>query len=438
MIRRIRRIAIALIAITCFGLLGLFLLSWRPAIAPIERPDPAKFSAESVAKGERLAAIGHCVSCHTQPGGRPFAGGFGVNTPFGVIYGTNITPDPETGIGHWSLTAFERAMREGVSQDGSHLFPAFPYNAYTEVWDDDIKALYAYLMTLPPAKATVAPNTIPFPLKIRFLQEGWKILFFKSRRYRPNLTRSVEWNRGAYLTEGLGDCGGCHTPRNLLGAEQTRYAYSGAVVDNWIAPALTEANPSPVPWIEDELVSYLRTGVARLHGATAATMTPVIRDGFALSAVPDSDVRAIAIYFSDISHAAAHQHDIDATVREALETSPLGSGQDYDPDAGLYAAACLSCHYNRGPVPLSARPELALSSALTLADPTDFIQPVLKGVSNTEGAPGLVMPAYADSFSDADVARLARYMRRTRTKLPPWTDPEGKISAIRRELKAAH
>lgn len=431
---KIRRIAVAVVAVACVGLIGFLILSWRSAITPIERPNPATFSHESVAKGEALAAAGHCMSCHTRTGGQPYAGGYGVNTPFGIIYGSNITPDPETGIGRWSLEAFDRAMREGVSRNGSHLFAAFPYNAFTKLWDDDVKALYAYLMTLPAVSATVPRNTIPFPLNVRSLQEGWKILFFKSGRFQPNPAKSAEWNRGAYLVEAVSDCGGCHTPRNSLGGEKLRDAYSGAVVDNWIAPALTKDNPSPIPWTEEELFSYLRAGVTPLHGAVAATMTPVIRDALALSVVPDSDVRAIAIYFSDINHWGAGQPDIKPKVKEAIETSSLGGGQEYDADANLYAAACLSCHYNSGTVPLPARPELALTSALTLPEPTNFIQAVLKGVGSTEGAPGLVMPAYAQSFSDTDVARLAAYLRRTRTKLPPWTNLEKKVAAARKEL----
>ena len=280
----IRRIALAMLAAVVLGLLGVFLLAWRPAIAPIEPPTASSFPAEAVAKGAALSAAGHCVACHTRPGGEPFAGGYGLNTPFGIVYGTNITPDPDTGIGRWSPEAFARAMREGVSQNGSHLFPAFPYYAFTGLYDDDVKALYAYLMTRPPVRATVPANTIPFPLNIRAFQEGWKILFFRSGRYRPDSSKGAEWNRGAYLAEALSDCGGCHTPRNALGAEKTRDAYAGYVIDGWIAPALTEANPSPVPWMQDELMSYLRTGLGPLHGAaTAATMTPVIREGLGSS-----------------------------------------------------------------------------------------------------------------------------------------------------------
>jgi mono/diheme cytochrome c family protein len=433
----IRPIAVSILAVAFLGIAGLLLLSRRLVIDPIERPSPEKFSAESIAHGEALAAAGHCASCHTRPGGQPFAGGYGVNTPFGIIYGTNITPDPKTGIGTWSIEAFVRAMREGVARDGSHLFPAFPYYAFTKLSDDDVRALYAYMMTRPAAAATVPANTLPFPLKIRALQGGWKILFFKSGRFRANPSKSGEWNRGAYLAEALSDCAACHTPRNSLGAEKTGYAYASAVIDGWIAPALSETNPSPVPWTQDELFTYLRTGSSPLHGATGATMTPVIREGLALPAVPDSDVRAIAVYFSDIDRGGARAHGTEAATREAIASSSLGSGQEYDPDADLYAAACIACHYNAGPVPLSARPELALNSALTLPEPTNFIQVVLKGTGNSEGAPGLVMPAYASSLTDGDIARLAAYLRRTRTKYPPWSDLEKKVSAIRRQSAAS-
>jgi len=331
-------------------------------------------------------------------------------------------------MGRWSLEAFDRAMREGVSRDGSHLFPVFPYYVFTGLSDDDVKALYAFLMTRPPLRATVPANTIPFPLSIRAFQEGWKILFFRSGRFKPDSSKSTEWNRGAYLAETLGDCGGCHTPRNSLGAEKVGDAYAGAVIDNWIAPPLTDANPSPVPWTQDELFNYLRTGLAPLQGtAIAATMTPVVRDGLGAPIVPEADVRALAVYFADIDHASVHETSVEPVVKSAIATSYLGSDQEYDPDARLYASACMSCHYNSGPAPLAARPELALM----LPEPNNFIQAVLKGIGNADGAPGLVMPSYASSFSDAEVARLAAYLRRTRTKLPPWTDLEYKVAALR-------
>jgi mono/diheme cytochrome c family protein len=430
----IRRIALAAAALLLAGLVGFFVVCWRPSIDSIERPNAASFSAESVAKGEVLAAEGHCLSCHVRPGGQPFAGGYGVNTPFGIIYGSNITPDLKTGIGGWSLEAFTRAMREGVSRDGSHLFAAFPFNAYTELDDDDVRALYAYLMTRPAVSASVPSSTVPFPLNVRFLQGGWKLLCFRSGRYKPDSAKDAQWNRGAYLAQAVSDCGGCHTPRNAIGGEKLRDAYSGTVVDNWIAPPLTAANPSPIRWTQEELFSYLRIGVDPLHGAIAATMTPVVRDGLDLPVVPDSDIRAIAVYMSDINHVGERQSNAPAVTTRALQNSSIGSSENYDPDANLYASACLSCHYNSGTIPLPTRPELALNSALSLPEPTNFIQAVLRGVGSTDGARGLVMPAYASSFSDAELARLAAYLRRTRTTQPPWTDLENKVSVARRKL----
>src|ERR1700720_2828654 len=229
----IRRISIAIVVTACFMLAGLLLLAWRPSIAPIEPPNPSSFSAEQVGKGEALSAVGHCAACHTKLGGQPFAGGYRINTPFGAIFGTNITPDRKTGIGVWSLEAFTRAMREGVDRDGSHLMPAFPYYAFTKLSDDDVKALYGYLLTRPAVSSTAPANTIPWPLQIRPLQEGWKILFFRSRRFQPDPSKSADWNRGAYLANALSDCAGCHTPRNVFGAEESRQPYVGSLIEGW-------------------------------------------------------------------------------------------------------------------------------------------------------------------------------------------------------------
>jgi len=357
-----------------------------------------------------------------------------LRTPFGTIYSTNITPDPESGIGRWSLEAFTRAMHEGVSRDGSHLFPAFPYDHFTKVSDDDVKAIYAYLMTRPPVRALALANTIPFPLNIRAFQEGWKILFFRSGPFEPEAGKSAEWNRGAYLALGLSHCGACHTPRNLLGAEKAGDAYAGAVVDNWIAPPLTAANPAPVPWTQEELQSYLRNGVSVLHGTAAGPMSPVVHG---LAALPESDIRALAIYFADIDHAGERLASADPAVARAMAYASLGTGQEYDADARLYTAACASCHYNSGQAPLAVRPELALNSAVNLSDPTNLIQVVLHGISAADGMPGVVMPSFAQAFSDADIARIAAYLRRTRTDLPPWPDLDKKIAAIRQQNGAS-
>jgi mono/diheme cytochrome c family protein len=429
-----KKVFIGLVTPGVLGLLGFGALAWRPAIAPIARPAPGSFASELVAKGEVLSGSGYCAECHTAKGEEMFAGGYAMATPFGVIYSTNITPDPETGIGTWSEAAFARAMHEGVAQDGSHLFPAFPFDHFTRVSDDDVKAIYAYLMTRPPVRAPAQANTIPFPFDIRAFQEGWKILFFRSGRFEPVAGKSAEWNRGAYLALGLSHCGSCHTPRNLLGAEKAGDAYAGAVVDNWIAPALTAANPTPVPWTQEELFSYLRNGVSVLHGTAAGPMAPVVHQ---LSTLPDSDIQALATYFADIDHAGDRLASVDLAVARAMSYASLGTGQEFDTDARLYAAACASCHYNAGETPLAVRPDLALNSAVNLPEPTNLIQVMLRGISAKEGMPGVVMPSFAGAFSDADIARIAAYLRRTRTNLAPWPDLDAKIAAMRRVISAS-
>ena len=267
----LKKLLVVLVALGTTSAIAFGALAWRPEIAPIRSAAPETFSQELVAKGKALVGGGFCAECHTTKGGEMFAGGYAMATPFGVIYSTNITPDRETGIGAWSEAAFARAMHEGVARDGSHLFPAFPYDHFTKVSDEDVKAIYAFLMTRPPVRATTPANTIPFPFNIRLLQEGWKILFFRPGRFEPAAGKSEEWNRGAYLALGLSHCGACHTPRNLLGAEKANDAYTGAVVDNWTAPALTTANPSPALWEPKGAVPLLaqwRHRVPRRRGRT--------------------------------------------------------------------------------------------------------------------------------------------------------------------------
>jgi mono/diheme cytochrome c family protein len=431
--RVLKRLIICLLGLGFLGVLVFGALARRPAIARIAPPSPASFPPELVAKGEALAGGGFCAECHTVKGGQDFAGRYPMQTPFGVLYSTNITPDPETGIGAWSEAAFARAMREGVARDGSHLFPAFPFDHFTMISDDDIHALYAYFMTRTPAHVPARTNGLPFPLNIRYLQAGWKLLFFKPSRFQPEADKNAEWNRGAYLALGLSHCGACHTPRNQLGTEKTGEAFAGAVVDNWIAPPLTAANPAPAPWTQDELQSYLRNGVSALHGTAAGPMSPVVHG---LTALPDADVRAIAAYFADIDHSDDRSASVSPAVARAMSYASFGVGQEFDADARLYTEACASCHYNSGHAPLAVRPDLALNSALSLPEPTNLIQVVLRGVGAHEGIPGVVMPSFARALSDADIARIAAYLRRTRTSLPPWTDLETKIAAIRAQINA--
>ncbi|USQ98007.1 cytochrome c [Caulobacter sp. RL271] len=428
----LKRILVGFLALAVVGLVGFGVFAWRPSIGKIAPPAPTSFSLDMVARGEVLAGAGYCSTCHTTKGGQPFAGGYPMKTSFGVIYSTNITPDPKTGIGAWSEAAFSRALREGVGRDGSHLFPALPYDHFTKLSDADVSALYAYMMTRPAVVAPAKRNGIPFPLNIRALQAGWKLLFFKPGRFEPDKTKSPEWNRGAYLAEGLSHCGACHTPRNALGAEKRDKAFAGAAIDNWIAPPLTAANPSPAPWDRAELIAYLRTGVSRYHGVAAGPMAPVVHDG--LVKLPDADIQALAVYFADLDAAAGRSGALAPALQRAAAADRLNVGPQNDPSARLYTAACASCHYNGVGQPNPLRPDLALNSAVNLDDPTNLIRVVLYGVSARDGAPGVVMPGFS-RFSDADVAKLAAYLRATRTDKPAWPDLDKKVAAIRAQEK---
>ena len=424
----LKRLAIIAIAVVVLGLLGFAVFAWRPAIAPIARPAPSSFDPASVAHGEILASAGYCSSCHTAAGGAPLAGGYAMATQFGTIYSTNITPDVDTGIGSWSEAAFRRAMRQGVRRDGAHLFPAFPYDHFNKLTDSDIAALYAYLMTRPSVHAPPRGSTVPFPLNIRMLQAGWKLLFFHPAPFRPDPAKSAAWNRGAYLAEGLSHCGACHTPRNGLGAEKSGRAYAGAPIDGWIAPPLDRTNPSPVPWSQDELTAYLATGISRFHGTAAGPMAAVPRG---LARLSPSDIQAIAVYFADRNGSAALAAQGAAAVRQAQAANAVGTGLQYAPAARLYTAACASCHYNNAKAPNPLRPDLALNSAVNLDDPTNLIRVILYGIDAKDGAPGVVMPAFGRGFTDADVARIAAYLRATRANKPAWPDLEAKVAAIR-------
>lgn len=422
----LRRFVIVLVAVVVLATVGFGVFAWRPSIARIPRPPATSFAPALVAKGAVLASAGYCASCHTTRGGQPYAGGYAMKTQFGTIYSTNITPDPKTGIGNWSERAFERAMRHGVRRDGAHLFPAFPYDHFSKLTDADVTAIYAYVMTRPAVVAREESATIPFPLNIRALQAGWKLLFFRPGRFVPDAKQSADWNRGAYLAEGLSHCGVCHTPRGSLGAEKHDQAYAGAPIDGWIAPSLTSTNAAPVPWSHDELVAYLSTGVSQFHGTAAGPMGAVARG---LSKLPPADIAAIATHFASGNGSAGQGGKADAALRKAMASNGVGMGLQYAPAARLYAGACASCHYN-GKTLNSLRPDLALNSAVSMDDPTNLIQVILHGVSAEDGAPGVVMPGFA-GFSDADIARLAAWLRATRTDKPAWTDLQNKVAAVR-------
>ena len=411
------------------GAAAAFAIAWRPAIAAIDPPKPQSFDASLVKRGRELAAIGNCGDCHTVRGARNFAGGLPVPTPFGTVYSSNITPDPESGIGRWSEAAFRRAMRSGVARDGSHLYPTFPYDHFTNVSDEDDQALYAFLMTREPVRAPARGNELAFPLDHRVLVTGWKLLFLHPGSYRADSKKSAEWNRGAYLVEGLAHCGACHTPRNALGAERASASFAGGDVDNWQAYPINTQSPSPVPWDAEALFSYLRDGWHADHGTARGPMAQVVSN---LSSVPSSDVRAIAVYMADMFGAPTPERKRQGeAVRAKARSTAAPPPQANAIGASIYAAACASCH-EAGRSPPYGGINLALSTAVASPDPRNLINIVLSGVRPVEGERSPIMPGFADSMSDAQVAALLNFLRARFGNQAPWSGVEKTVEDARR------
>jgi mono/diheme cytochrome c family protein len=418
-------------AILLFGLAGFVLvglvalaLSYRPPMQRIVHPNPRSFSPADVRRGADLAAIGDCRVCHTADYHAPYAGGRPLPTPFGTIYSTNITPDDATGIGNWSRAAFRRAMRDGVAQDGSHLYPALPYENFTRVNDEDLDAIYAFLMTRTAVSAPRPSNKLIFPLGFRPLLAGWKLLFLHTGPFIPTPGRSNEWNRGAELAEGLGHCGACHTPRNLAGAEEGGHAYSGGIAEAWNAPALDASNPMASSWGTAALYSYLRTGMDSGHSAAAGPMGPVARH---LTLVPKTDVLDIAVYIASLMQAntparaeASFDHQLEAAHRH-----PLG--------AALFAGACAGCHETGAPMMRQGRPPLSRVTAIQEDDPRNTLEIILQGMQPPVDASGPYMPSFIDSLSNGDLVELAGYLRTRYSSRPTWSTLERTVARARKD-----
>ena len=408
------------------GAITAFAVAWRPAIEPITPPTAQSFDPALVKRGRDLAAIGNCSDCHTVPGGKAFAGGLAVPTPFGAVYSSNITPDPVTGIGRWSEAAFQRAMRSGVDRAGHHLYPTFPYDHFTNVTDEDDRALYAFLMTRSPVHAPDHTNDLSFPYNQRFVVAGWKLLFLKRGTFKADSSQSAEWNRGAYLVDGLAHCGACHTPRNSLGAEKESASFSGAEVDNWHAYAINAQSHSPTPWTAEALFHYLRYGWDADHGVARGPMAEVTAN---LSSVPESDVRAIAFYMASVSGAPAQAH-ASAAPSEA-KSSSAQSAEANDPGASIYRAACATCHESKRPLPYSGI-NLRLSTALSAPEPRNAANIILAGIRPVSGERSPIMPGFANSMTDEQLAALLTYLRGRFSTQPAWSGIEQIVRDARR------
>jgi nicotinate dehydrogenase subunit B len=425
--------ALATVAALCAAVLGIgaAVLPWR-SIAPIARPDASTYSATTIARGQQLAALGDCAVCHTVAKGAINAGGRAIETPFGIIYSTNITPDIETGIGAWSYPAFERAMREGIHRDGRHLYPAFPYPHFARASDADLQALYAYLMAQTPVRAETPKNTLAFPFNLRPLMAGWNALFHQPGVFEADATKSAVWNRGAYLIEGLGHCGACHSPRNALGAEKQTAYLAGGFAEGWEAPPLTSLSHAPIPWSEDELYAYLRTGESRFHGVAAGPMAPVVKE---LAALADQDIRAMAVYLASFNENAIGQPAQEMLAAKLENSTAIRAVSASAAGARLYQGACAVCHAVGGAPLFGSRPSLALNSNLHSPVPDNLIQVILHGIASPVSSDLGYMPGFKDSLTDGQLAELVAYLRQQfAPEKPPWTGVDAAVSQARQGI----
>ncbi|MGQ0655221.1 MAG: cytochrome c, partial [Betaproteobacteria bacterium] len=419
--------AMKVIAIAALAAAALVACAANQALSPVEPPARSEFDARLIAKGATLAAIGNCNSCHTAESGKPYAGGRALLTPFGTMYGTNITPDLETGIGRWSETAFRRAMHEGLDREGRHLYPAFPYDHFTKVNDEDIRALYAFVMTREPVRAVNRPHLLAFPFNVRSLIGVWKRLYFEPGRFQPEPGRSAEFNRGAYLAEGLAHCGACHTPRNALGAEKKRMLYAGGEAEGWHGPALNADSPAPLPWNAQQLYTYLRTGLDEQHAIAAGPMDPVVRN---LALAPEAEVRAIAAYFAAMMGEPAGERYTRAGEALALARRGRLDGNG-SRSAALYAGACGHCHDQGRQASNGTALHLALGTAMTLPTSKNLVRITLEGIAPPPNEPGRTMPGFAQALTDAQVKELVAYIRERFGRAPPWTDVDDELRKAR-------
>jgi mono/diheme cytochrome c family protein len=362
-------------------------------------PDPQDFS--QIAHGRYVAVLGDCAACHTNPGDPPFAGGLAIETPFGNVVAANITPDRETGIGGWTDEQFICAVTRGRAPGGVRLYPAMPYPAYAKMTKEDLIALKAYLNTLPAVHNRVHSDQLPFPFNIRLGMVFWNSLFYTQGTFKPDLHKSAEWNRGAYLVEGPGHCGTCHTEKNFLGGNESAQFLRGYSIQGWFAPNITgDGRVGIGSWSDEDIVSYLKTGV-NAHAVASGPMADEVEDSS--SHMTQTDLRAIAAFIKS---------------QPAGGNSPGQSMAASDPvmqaGAAIYTDECSACHTPGGAGVARLFPTLKGSPLVQSAEPTSLIHVVLEGsrAVATDPAPTApAMPPFAWKLSDRQVADVVTYIR---------------------------
>lgn len=349
-----------------------------------------------VARGKYLTLAADCAPCHTAEGGKPFAGGLMLNTPFGGLTTPNITPDKATGIGNWDFDKFYRAIHEGIGGHGQFLYPVLPFPSFTKITKADAKAIYTYLQSLDPVDAPRKPSTMSFPFNVRYSLAAWRELFFKPGTYAPDASWPEDVQRGGYLVEALGHCGACHSPRNVMGATETDKAFAGGEVDTFFAPNISSSLTDGIgDWSKQEVVDYLTKGADKSKGSVFGPMEEVVTHS--LSKIEPADIEAIAAY---LLHTKA-EPDADDGKKMA----------DKDPKAGakLYLNNCAQCHQAGGTGLPGAVPPLAGNGAVTATEPVNVISAVVGGLGGV-GSYGQ-MPSFAAALTDEEIVDVVNYVR---------------------------
>ncbi len=359
---------------------------------------------EQVEQGRYLAIAGNCISCHTRSGGEAFAGGVPFETPFGVIYSSNITPDTDTGIGSWSAADIQSAMKEGIGKEGKHLFPAFPYQSFAKITDADAQAIAAYLKTRKAVKYQPPANGWMF--RMRWPMGPWNSMNFEDGTYTKDPKQSGEWNRGAYLVQGLGHCSACHSPRNWMLAEESDHTLMGGSLQSevlpgqsgrWAAPNLTSAKSGLAAWSVNDLAKYLQTGFSARAGSFGP-MNEVIFNS--LSKLTKADVQAMAVYLKSLP--AGEASSVSLTPEQSR------------PGEATYKARCEKCHGGSGRGGIFSAPPVAGSAIVQAEDPASLINVILYGPELHKDIPTgswETTAAYRDVLSDGQIATLANYLR---------------------------
>lgn len=381
-------------------------------------PDEQDFT--QIERGRYLAILGDCAACHTVPGsGKAFAGGRPIETPFGTLLSPNITPDAETGIGAWSEAEFVNSLRKGTGRNGTAIYPAMPYVYMTKLTTQDALAIRAYLNTIEPVRNAVTSNQLPFPFNIRAGLRIWDALYFREGVFQPVADKSAEWNRGAYLVEGAGHCGLCHTPKTALGGDDSSRALQGYALQGWFAPNITnDARRGLGGWSIEQIVAYLKTG----HNESAGAAGPMAEEvSLSSSGMTMEDLRAIAIFLKD-----------QPGQSDGGGTPLVASDRFMTAGAAIYTDECAACHKMDGTGVPGLIPALKGSPSAQSIDPISLIRVVLRGaqtVATDEAPTGPAMPSFAWQLDDDQVAAVTTYARNAWGNAAPAVSPQDVKSA---------